>query len=303
MDKTTRYNDSRSPYVIGYRRSINKRFRIFAPILIFRINYMDVKSPAEVIRATVEIGQRKVGLSSGSITKLTLLSILAGIYIAFGGILSLIIGYGFPGLTAINPALQKILSGAMFPIGLILVVVLGAELFTGNNALLIPAFMRRHYSFGAVIRNWSLVYIGNFIGAIAFTYGMVYCCNLTAADPWHTAIQNIAVTKVSMTWITVFLKGIGANWCVCLAVWLALSGRNLLEKMAGCWLPVMAFVALGYEHSIANMFFVPLGMMEGADVTVWQFITANLIPATLGNIAGGALLVGCVHTYLHLPRK
>lgn len=264
---------------------------------------MDVKSPVEVIETTVEIGRRKIAISSGSISRLTLLSALAGIYIAFGGTLSLIVGYGFPGITEANPALQKLLSGAMFPIGLILVVVLGAELFTGNNALLIPAFMRRHYSAGAVIRNWTLVYVGNFIGAIAFTYAMVYCCGLTAADPWHSAITGIAVAKTSMPWITVLLKGIGANWCVCLAIWLALSGRGLIAKMAGCWLPVMAFVALGYEHSIANMFFIPLGMMEGAPVTVGQFVTANLIPATIGNIIGGALFVGCVHAYLHLPRK
>lgn len=264
---------------------------------------MDVKTPAEVIEVTVGIGRKKVEVSSGPMGRLAILSILAGAYIAFGGILSLIVGFGFPTVTAANPAMQKLFSGAMFPIGLILVVVLGAELFTGNNALLIPAFMRRHYSFGAVIRNWTLVYIGNFIGAMLFTYFMVYCCGLTAADPYHSAIQSIATAKVSMPWITVFLKGIGANWCVCLAIWLALSGRGLIAKMAGCWLPVMAFVALGYEHSIANMFFIPLGMMEGADIAPLQFVTANLIPATIGNIVGGAVFVGCVHAYLHTPRK
>ena len=264
---------------------------------------MDVKSPAEVIDAAIEIGRRKVAVSSGPIGRLAILSILAGVYIAFGGTLSLIVGYGFPEITAANPAMQKLLSGAMFPIGLILVVVLGAELFTGNNALLIPAFMQRHYSFGAVIRNWTLVYAGTFIGAIIFTYLMVYCCGLTSSDPYHSAIQTIASAKVSMPWMTVLLKGIGANWCVCLAIWLALSGRSLTAKMAGCWLPVMAFVALGYEHSIANMFFIPLGMMEGADISIIRAITSNLIPATLGNIIGGAIFVGCVHAYLHMPRK
>lgn len=264
---------------------------------------MDVKTPAEVIDSVIGIGRRKVTVSSGPISRLAVLSILAGVYIAFGGTLSLIIGYGFPEITATNPAMQKLLSGAMFPIGLILVVVLGAELFTGNNALLIPAFMQRHYTAGAVIRNWTLVYVGNFVGAIMFTYFMVYCCGLTSSDPYHTAIQSVAQAKVSMPWLTVFIKGIGANWCVCLAIWLALSGHGLLAKMAGCWLPVMAFVALGYEHSIANMFFIPLGMMEGAGVSALQFVTANLIPATLGNIIGGALFVGCVHAYLHMPHK
>ena len=106
-----------------------------------------------------------------------------------------------------------------------------------------------------------------------------------------------------MPWFTVMLKGIGANWCVCLAVWLALSGHSLIEKMAGCWLPVMAFVALGYEHSIANMFFIPAGIMAGAEVGITQMLLANLIPATIGNIIGGALLVGCIHTWLHAPKK
>ncbi|WP_304479697.1 formate/nitrite transporter family protein, partial [uncultured Duncaniella sp.] len=135
------------------------------------------------------------------------------------------------------------------------------------------------------------------------TYIMVYACGLTSSAPYHEAIINIAKAKVSMTWLTVFIKGIGANWCVCLAVWLALSGKTFFEKALGCWLPVMAFVVLGYEHSIANMFFIPLGMMEGAGIGIIEAITANLIPATLGNIVGGALLVGAVNAYIHEIRK
>lgn len=263
---------------------------------------MDLKSPQEVAKAASDIGAAKVAVSNGKLGRLALLSALAGAYIALGGALSLIVGFGFPGITADNPAMQRLLSGCVFPIGLILVVVLGAELFTGNNALLMPTFMERRCGIADVARNWTLVYIGNFVGAIAFTYLLVYCCGLTAAEPYHSAIIKVAETKVSMGWMTVFLKGVGANWCVCLAVWLALSGRGLVEKMAGCWFPVMAFVALGYEHSIANMFFIPLGMMEGAHVDVAEAIWRNFIPATLGNIAGGALLVGAVHAALHLKR-
>lgn len=263
---------------------------------------MDVKSPQEVARAASDVGAAKVALSNGRIGRLAVLSMLAGAYIALGGVLSLIVGFGFPGITAGNPAMQKLLSGCVFPIGLILVVVLGAELFTGNNALLVPAFMERRCSASDIARNWTLVYLGNFVGAVAFTYLFVYCCGLTAVEPYHSAIIKVAESKVSMGWMSVFLKGVGANWCVCLAVWLALSGRNLIEKMAGCWFPVMAFVALGYEHSIANMFFIPLGMMEGACVDVSGAIWRSFIPATLGNIAGGALLVGAVHAGLHLKR-
>lgn len=260
---------------------------------------MNIKTPRQIAESALETGIRKVSLSSTP-TRQILLSILAGCYIAFGGTLSLIIGYGFPEITAHNPGLQRLLSGSTFPIGLILVVVLGAELFTGNNALLIPAYMKRKFGLGAVLKNWTIVYFGNFIGALLFTYFMAYKSGLTSAEPYHTAIIKIAETKISMPWLTVFIKGIGANWCVCLAVWLALAGHNLIEKMAGCWLPVMAFVALGYEHSIANMFFIPAGMFEGASANISDFIVDNLIPATLGNIAGGAIFVGCIYTYLYL---
>lgn len=264
---------------------------------------MQIRVPREITETAASVGAAKAKLTVNSLPRLLVASCLAGAYIALGGILSLIVGYGFPELTAANPSLQKLLSGCMFPIGLILVVILGAELFTGNNALLIPSWMKGSHSFGTVVRNWTLVYLGNFIGAIAFTYILVYACGLTAADPWHSSIIGIAEAKVSMPWLTVFFKGIGANWCVCLAVWLALSGKTFFEKAIGCWIPVMAFVALGYEHSIANMFFIPLGMMEGAEVGILEAITANLIPATLGNIAGGALLVGAVNAYIHEIRK
>ena len=264
---------------------------------------MSVNSSKDVIESAVTIGKNKVALSSGNYGKFAILAMLAGVYIAFGGILSLTIGFGFPEITAGNPSLQKMLSGFMFPIGLILVVLLGAELFTGNNALLIPAYMKKHYGIWPIVKNWILVYFGNLIGALAFTYFLVYQCGLTAVDPYHSAIIKVAEAKVSMSWGMVFLKGIGANWCVCLAVWLALSSRSFVGKMLGCWLPVMAFVALGYEHSIANMFFIPLGIMEGANVGIFQSITANFIPATLGNIVGGALFVGCAYGYLNLTKK
>lgn len=258
---------------------------------------MKIRTPKEITAATLDVAGAKVSMQCG---RLLVQAIQAGAFIALGGVLSLIVGFGFPEATAGNPSLQRVLSGIMFPIGLLLVVVLGAELFTGNNALLIPAYMKRHFGWREVAANWSIVYVGNLIGALTFAYAMVYAVGLTAADPYHSAITAMAQAKVSMPWVTVFLKGIGANWCVCLAVWLALSGHTLLEKALGCFLPVMAFVVLGYEHSIANMFFIPLGMMEGADISTGTLITANLIPATLGNIAGGALLVGCVNAYVHL---
>lgn len=260
---------------------------------------MQIKTPVEITEAAIAAGNAKVTRTMRQPVSLLVSAMLAGAFIAIGGILSLIVGYGFPGITESNPSLQRLLSGVMFPIGLILVVVLGAELFTGNNAMLIPGYMKRNYTLSAVIRNWSIVYIGNLIGAVAFTWLLVYFAGLTAGEPYHSAIINIGMAKTSMTWPVVLVKGIGANWFVCLGVWLALSGSNFFEKALGCWLPVMAFVALGYEHSIANMFYLPLAMMEGAPLTIDICLTNNILPATIGNIIGGALFVGCLHTYLH----
>lgn len=212
---------------------------------------MSVLSSPEIITATENTAIQKISFST---RKTLTLAILAGIYIAMGGLLSLVIGYGFPEITTNNPGLQRLLSGAMFPLGLILVVFAGAELFTGNNAVLIPGLCNHKYGLIPVLRNWLLVYIGNFIGAIFFVYVMVYLADIVKSDPWNTAIQNIAEAKVGMSWGVTFIKGIGANWFVCLAVWLGIACRSAAGKFIGLWFPVMCFVALGYEHSIANMF-------------------------------------------------
>lgn len=262
---------------------------------------MTVKTPAETAGAALKAGSAKASLTSRrNLVRLIALGIVAGAYIGLGGALSLIVGQGMPGLAEANPALPRMAGAMMFPIGLILIVVLGGELFTGNNALLMPPLMRGGLRPWRVAANWTVVWSANFVGAAAFAALMVWGVGLTSAEPWHSAAMRMAEAKCSMPWLTVMVRGIGANWCVCLAVWLALSGHTLIEKMAGCFLPVMAFVALGYEHCVANMFFIPLGMMEGATVSVGTMFSANLIPATIGNIIGGALFVGTLFTWLHL---
>lgn len=257
---------------------------------------MSFSTPSEIVAQVERASLSKVTLST---PRTLVAAMLAGIYIAMGGLLSLLIGYGFPEWTAGNPGLQRLLSGCMFPLGLILVVLAGAELFTGNNAVLIPGLMHRKYGWAPVLKNWILVYIGNFIGAIFFVYVMIWGAGIVDADPWKSSIVLIAQAKVSMPWWMVFIKGIGANWLVCLAVWLGFSAHSTAGKMMGLWFPVMCFVAIGYEHSIANMFFIPLGMLQGAAVGWADFLIDNLIPATLGNIVGGALFVGCLYTYLY----
>lgn len=255
-----------------------------------------MNTPQEVLRIAKHSGCAKAVLSK---RRTLLLAIMAGVYIAMGGAFSVFLGFGFPEITLNNPGLQRMLSGMVFPIGLLLVVLVGAELFTGNNAVLIPGFMLKKFRLRALLRNWSLVYLGNFIGALFFAYFLIYLTELSAVEPWRSAYVRIAETKVSMTWLVVFLRGVGANWLVCLAVWMGLSAKTVSGKIMALWFPIFCFVALGFEHSIANMFFIPLGMMEGANVTVGAFVWDNLIPATLGNIFGGAFFVGMIYTLIY----
>lgn len=249
----------------------------------------------QLIAKVIGIGCDK---TSVPFIRLAVLSVMAGAFVALGGILSVAIGFGIPEIASANPGLQKLLSALTFPVGLFLIVLFGGELFTGNNAVLIPGCANRHFGILSVIKNWLVVWGFNFVGALAFTYFFVYVSGLTANEPYHTAIISIAQSKAALPVTTAFVKGIAANWCVCLAVWLCLMVESLPAKFLACWIPVGAFVALGYEHSIANMFFIPAGMLEGADIDM-AALFHNLIPVTIGNIAGGALLVGILFSRLH----
>lgn len=253
-------------------------------------------SPSEIVASIEKSSLQKIGFSAN---KTLLLAFLAGAYIAIGGLLSISIGYGFPGISQFNPGLQKLLSGTFFPIGLILVVVAGAELFTGNNAVLIPSLLNRSYGISKLLKNWTTVYIGNFAGALFVAYFLTYLTGIFDVEPWHGSIIKLAETKTSLSFGNAFLRGVGCNWLVCLAVWLGTASTDMTGKCLGIWFPVMCFVALGFEHSIANMFFIPIGMMVGADVSVSGFIFGNLVPVTLGNIAGGAMFVGAYYWYVY----
>lgn len=253
----------------------------------------------EIINTAISAGRAK---ASKATSTLLAQAVLAGMFISLGGLLSVYLGYGVPGLSAANPAVQRLLSGLAFPVGLFLIVLFGGELFTGNNAVLIPALARRHYGFGAVLRNWTLVWLGNLAGALAFTTLFIWMAGLVDGSPWREAIQAIAVAKTSLPASQIVLRAVGANWCVCLAVWLALGVKTMPQKALACWIPVAAFVILGYEHSIANMFFIPCGMLAGADVTMAD-AARNILWATLGNILGGALMVGALFHRLYAPKE
>jgi formate/nitrite transporter len=259
-----------------------------------------MNTPSEVITIVNKLAKNK---GSYSLNKTLVLAFLAGAYIAFGGLLAIIIGGGSPGIAAENPGLAKFLFGAAFPLGLILVVVVGAELFTGNNAYFIPNVINKKQSITEVLKNWSLVYVGNFIGAVFVAYVITHLTHLVSGNPYAASVESIATSKTSHTFLVTFLKGIGANWLVCLAVWQGMAAKDTTGKIIAIWIPVMAFVAMGFEHSIANMYFIPLAIFEGADITWTTFIVKNLIPATIGNIVGGGVFVGMFYGYLFGKEK
>lgn len=230
------------------------------------------------------------------------MSIIAGAFVAFGGTLSVIIGQGVPGIAAVNPGIAKLLSGLAFPVGLFLIVMFGADLFTGNNSLLIPGWHKGELSWVAVVRNWTFVWLGNFVGALLFTFFMVAVTGIMDGEPYRSTVITIAQNKTSLTPLVTFFRGIGANWCVCLAVWMALAADSIGAKALCVWIPVAAFVALGYEHCIANMFYIPCGMLAGADIS-WSAFGINLLFSTIGNIVGGALFVGHIFTRLYTSKR
>lgn len=236
---------------------------------------------------------------STSIRNTLLLAFLAGAYIALGGLLALSVGGGMPVVAATNPGLQKFVMGALFPLGLILCVIAGADLFTGNTAYFIPPLMTGKLRFVRLLRNWTLVYFGNFVGALFVAYFLAYKTELLAASPWLDTVRGLAVSKTSATFFATFVKGIGANWLVALAVWLAFAAQDISGKILAIWFPVMAFVAMGFEHSVANMFFIPAAMFYGADVSLADFLVRNLLPATLGNVVGGSILTAMIYTVVY----
>ena len=260
---------------------------------------MSFQTPQQVFHSIAKSGTSKVQTNT---LKVLLLSFLAGAYIAFGGFLAIKIGGGVPEIKASNPGLASLLFGSVFPVGLILVVLAGAELFTGNTAILIPALKNKTITYKAIAKNWGLSYLGNFVGSIFVAYFFVSFTGALDQAPWSSATISIAENKVNQDFLSLFFKAIACNWLVCLAVWLAFSSNQVSGKILGIWFPIMTFVALGFEHSIANMFFIPLGIFQGADVTWAQFFIVNLLPVTLGNIIGGTLFVGVIYSYIYLDK-
>lgn len=248
-------------------------------------------------------------------SKLILLGILAGLYIGFGSHLYTVVTHDIS--KYLGMGLSKFMGGSVFSVGLVLVVLAGAELFTGNSLMSISLF-RRKITWFDLARNWSVVFSANFAGSILLVV-IVYFGGLYKMGDFGvgTYALNIAVAKVNLGFLEAFLRGIACNILVVLAVWLAISGKDLVSKIAGIYFPIMAFVASGFEHSIANMYFIPMGLLlkgnaqvlsagglgHGVESLTWSsFLINNLLPVTLGNIVGGAIFIGGIYYFVYLRK-
>lgn len=230
-------------------------------------------------------------------------SFLAGAYIAFGAFIALVASAGSPWPQGI-PGLQKFLYAAVFPVGMIYVIIAGGELFTGNCMFFTVALFRREVRLQDLLRNWFLVWIGNFIGSMAVAYLFGRVGGVLMTEPWMSYVYSLSRGKCSLSFSAAFWRGVGANWMGCLAVWMATKGHSVVDKAIVSHLPVMTFVTLGLENSVANMFTVPacLFAVGSTSQVTWEiFLLRNLLPVTMGNIVGGAFFVGGL--YLFISRR
>lgn len=244
-----------------------------------------IKPPPDMYQNAVTIGEKKAAMPAA---KIFTMGIISGCHIAMGALLAVTVGGSCPGLASTNPGLQKILFGAFgLPFGLFMTVVGGGELFTGNTAVVTAAAIEGKASTGGLLKNWIFSYVGNFLGSLL----IVYLAITAGAVSNPATAMGIASTKTSLTFLQAFTRGVLCNWLVCMAVWMSISASDAFGKFCAIFLPISAFVAMGLDHSVANMFLIPLGMALGAGVSWPQFLMANLLPVTLGNIVGGAVAV------------
>jgi formate/nitrite transporter len=243
-----------------------------------------ILTPKEIAQATCDAGSAKAKLS---IAQMIVLGIFAGVFIGFGAQGAITIGQS---LTKIDVGLQKFAFAGAFPVGLMLVVLCGAELFTGNNLMTLGCLNCR-YKWSDIFRNWGVVYLANFVGSVALALFVANSGLMAAGTPAAELAIGIATKKIAIAFGPAIIRGILCNVLVVLAVWMATGARDVIGKIFACWFPIMLFVLSGFEHSVANMYLVPLGMFLGAPVTWGEFILNNLLPVTIGNLIGGALIV------------
>jgi formate transporter FocA len=272
----------------------------------------DALMPAAMAHKAEDAGVKKASLD---VARMFALAVLAGAFIALGAVFSTTVTTGGSELPF---GVTKLLGGLVFSLGLILVVIAGAELFTGNN-LIVMAWAGRKVPTRLLLRNWIVVYAGNFVGSLATAYLMFLSKQYTfAGGALGLNALSVANAKTGLEFVPALVLGIFCNALVCLAVWLVMSARTTTDKILAIVPPITAFVAAGFEHSIANMYFIPIGLFikAGAAPAFWDqigktasdfsnltwgnFLLANLLPVTIGNIIGGALMVGLVYWFIYL---
>ena len=275
----------------------------------------DALIPPEMAAKAEQVGVKKAHTEPWS---MFVLAVLAGAFIALGAVFSTTVVAGAAGLPY---GVVRLLAGLVFSLGLILVVVAGAELFTGNN-LIVMAWASRKVSTRLLLKNWAIVYLGNFAGALA-TAALVYASGQFAFAQGAVGAAALATAngKVGLGFVQAVALGILCNALVCLAIWMTFSARTTTDRILAIVPPITAFVAAGFEHSIANMYYLPIGLLIRAfapqsfwtnigktaadfpNLTWGHFFLNNLLPVTVGNIIGGALFVGAVYWFVYLRPK
>lgn len=273
---------------------------------------IDALLPQEMATRSEYLGERKAEMSFQTMFSL---AILAGIFIGLGAMFATTAAAGTAGVLPYG--VTRVLTGIVFCLGLVLVIVGGAELFTGNN-LIVMAWASGKVSTASLFRNWTIVFFGNFVGSI-LTVILVFASQqyLFANGAVGQTALGIANSKVQLGFIQAIALGVLCNMLVCLAIWLTLSARSTIDKIAAIIFPITAFVAAGFEHSIANMYFIPMGLLiknfdpafaAAAQIDLngltWvTFLVDNLLPVTIGNIIGGSVGVAAVYWSIFLRRK
>lgn len=274
---------------------------------------IDAFEPPQIAQKTIQEGAKSAGLDSAA---MLVLALLAGAFIALGGLFFTSVLAGTEG--ALPYGVGQFLAGLVFTVGLALVLVGGAELFTGNTMTLFAARVHRVVTLRQLLRNWGIVYVGNFVGSVVIA-GLVFLSGqYTMGDgAVGAAALSTADAKVQLTFVEAVASGILANFLVCLAVWLSYSARTTTDKIMALILPIWAFVAAGLEHSVANMYLIPMGLFikDGAPGSFWSsidssrsgfseltwggFLLDNLLPVTIGNVIAGSLMVGAAYWFVY----
>ncbi|KAF8508585.1 Formate/nitrite transporter [Hysterangium stoloniferum] len=252
-------------------------------------------SPAEVARYFISAGITKHRTRPEI---MFFKACIAGVFLSFGGLLSEVVGGGAPGLTASDPGLVKLLSGFVFPVGLVMIVLQGQELLTSNMMVMPMAAIKGAIPWWGIPYNWFIVFFGNLVGSLFFGAILVKYSGIVSTAPYLQYIQAAAVTKaVVPQWHQIFLRGIGCNWLVCIAVWQAVAATEVISKIFAIWIPIWIFVACSFDH--ANMYSLPVAIMLHSKLTVAEYIKKSLFAAFFGNIVG-ALLVALPFTWFYL---